>query len=212
MITYVLIGIGLIAIMPYLLKLVETVFFFLYAIYIFISCKEIRQEIIKTIYLPNEQNLQSTAKAHAIDNTESIYDYSSFEFDDEAYEFIKSKAKQYGNAIKLQFELVRFYIDACVKTDDIENILARKYIFDWLDEEINSTQDTIRYFISSCGIPEIEYIGSKGKKLDKADDYLKEIQQCIKDISYVDENLNALFNVEIVKYLQQKYKIGYYLE
>ncbi len=58
----------------------------------------------------------------------------------------------------------------------------------------------------------MEYIGSKRKKLDKADDYLKEIQQCIKDISYVDENLNALFNVEIVKYLQQKYKIGYYLE
>ena len=82
----------------------------------------------------------------------------------------------------------------------------------WLDEERNSTQDTIRHFISSCGIPEMEYIGSTRKKLDKADDYLKEIQQCIKDISYIDENLNALFNVEIVKYLQQKYKIGYYLE
>ena len=112
----------------------------------------------------------------------------------------------------MQFELVRFYIDACVKIDNIENILARKYIFDWLDEERNSTQDTIRHFISSCGIPEMEYIGSKRKKLDKADDYLKEIQQCIKDISYIDENLKALFNVEIVKYLQQKYKIGYYLE
>ncbi|MBR6467614.1 MAG: hypothetical protein IKT16_05625, partial [Desulfovibrio sp.] len=82
----------------------------------------------------------------------------------------------------------------------------------WLDEQRNSTQETIRQFISVCGIPEIEYIGSRSKKIEEADDYLKEIQQCIKDISYVDENLNAVFNVEIIKYLQQKYKIGYYLE
>ncbi|MBR4746443.1 MAG: hypothetical protein IK061_03455 [Desulfovibrio sp.] len=212
MIAYILIGIGLIAIMPYLLKLFEALVFLLYAIYIFISCKDIRQEIIRTVQLYNEQDAESNSKDHTIDNTESMYDYSSYEFDDEAYEFVKSKAKQYGYAIKLQFELVRFYIDACVKIDGIENILARKYIFDWLDEQRNSTQETIRQFISVCGIPEIEYIGSRSKKIEEADDYLKEIQQCIKDISYVDENLNAVFNVEIIKYLQQKYKIGYYLE
>ena len=212
MIAYILIGIGLIAIMPYLLKLFESLVFLVYAIYIFISCKDIRQEIIRTVQLYNEQDAESISKDHTIDNTESMYDYSSYEFDDEAYKFVKSKAKQYGHAIKLQFELVCFYIDACVKIDGIENILARKYIFDWLDEQKNSTQETIRQFISVCGIPETEYLGSRSKKIEEADDYLKEIQQCIKDISYVDENLNAVFNVEIIKYLQQKYKIGYYLE
>ena len=191
MIAYILIGIGLIAIMPYLLKFFEAIVFFLYALYIFISCKDIRQEIIQTIHLSNEQSLQSATKDHGIDNTENVYDYSSYEFDDEAYKFIRSKAKQYGNAIKLQFDLVTHYISACMKIEGIESILARKYIYDWLDEQRNSTQDTIRQFISTCGIPEMEYLGSKSKKLAEADDYLKEIQQCIKDISYIDADLNG---------------------
>ena len=212
MIAYILIGIGLIAIMPYLLKLFQSIVFFLYALYIFITCKDIRQEIIKTIHLFNEHDLQLATKDHAFDNIENTYDYSSYEFDDEAYEFIRSKAKQYGNAIQLQFKFVNHYIDACDKIDDIESILARKYIFDWLDEQRNSTQDAIREFIATCGIPEMEYLGSRNKKLDEADDDLKDIQQCIKDFSYIDADLNAIFNIEIIKYLQQKYKIGFYLE
>ena len=58
----------------------------------------------------------------------------------------------------------------------------------------------------------MEYLGSRSKKLAEADDYLKEIQQCIKDFSYIATDLNTVFNIEIVRYLQKEYKIGYYLE
>jgi hypothetical protein len=212
MITSILLGIGLLAIMPYLLKLFHIIIFLGYALYVFISCKDVRQNIIQTINHHVEQNSKICQQNDTNNAVKSEYDYSIYEFDEEAFEFVKSKAKQYGYAISLQFELATFYIKSHARDKNIENILARKFIFDWLDESRKSTLDAVREFISTCGIAELDYLGSRDKNIDDLDAYLNDVQQGIKEVSYIDEELNAVFNIEIIKYLQQKYKIGYYLE
>ena len=212
MITSILLGIGLLAIMPYVLKLFHIIIFLGYALYVFISCKDVRQNIIQTINRNIEHDSKDFPQNTTSNTAKSEYDYSTYEFDEEAFNFIKSKAKQYGYAISLQFELASLYIKSHSRDKNIENILARKFIFDWLDESRKSTLDTVHEFISTCGISELDYIGSRSNNIDELDAYLKKIQQYIKEISYIDEELNAVFNIEIVKYLQQKYKIGYYLE
>ena len=93
MITSILLGICLLAIMPYLLKLFHIIIFLGYALYVFISCKDVRQNIIQTINHHVEQNLKMCQQNDTNSAVKSEYDYSIYEFDEEAFEFVKSKAK-----------------------------------------------------------------------------------------------------------------------
>ena len=154
-----------------------------------------------------EQNTQSVNNKNIEEDTNDDYNYETYEFDEEAYEFVKQKALKYGNAISIQFDMFYRFDKDLTNIEDIQKIFAKKYIFDWLDEARTSTIDAVQQFISSCGIPESEYIGSRNKNLDKVDNYLKDIQDCIKNITYIDEDLTAYFNIELIKYLQHRFEI-----